>query len=112
MMMTDQMYSRERWAVEGFDGGIAIENPGGIQSLTHALGQGRVHPGRALRQLGRALGAFNFRAAGRLVRRQMGQRPAQAFIADDFGHAQNLRSDRIAAQARNMRITPLPVQDR
>jgi len=42
----------------------------------------------------------------------MRQSAAQAFIADDLVHAENLRCDFVAPQPRYMRITPLSIQNR
>jgi len=99
-------------AVQRLDGGADVENPGGTRGLAGALAQGRVHPGRTPRQLERAGSAFRFATTLGLVRRQMGRRAAQAFIADDFVHAQYLGGDFVAAQPGNVCITSLPVQDR
>lgn len=99
-------------AVQQFDGGVGIEYPGRAQGFAGALAQGCVHPGRALRQLCRAGGTFFFARAIGLVWRQMRQRAAQAFVADDLVHAEYLGGDTVAAQSGNVRVAPLPVQDR
>ncbi len=41
----------------------------------------------------------------------MRERAAQAFIADDFVHAEYLGGDFVAAQSGDVRIAPLAVQD-
>jgi hypothetical protein len=56
-----------------------------------------VHPGRTPRQLGGARGAFFVAAELGLVRGQVRQCAAQAFVADDLLHAENLWRDFVAA---------------
>jgi hypothetical protein len=84
-------------AVEQFDGGVDVENPGLTERFAAALRKRRVHPCRTLCQLRRP-GSTLFGAVRLgLVRRQMRQGAAQTFIADDLVHAENLRRDLVAA---------------
>jgi len=70
-----------------------------------------VHPGRAPGQLRLARSTLFFPTALG-PRRQMRQRPAQPFVADDPPHAQYLRRHGIPPQSRDMGITSLAIEDR
>ena len=98
-------------AIERFDGGVAVQNPRGMQRFLHALGQTCVHPGRAAGHLGGALGTFILWAAPGLVGRQRAQRPPQTLIAENPFHVEDRRGDGIAAQTRDVGITPLTVKN-
>jgi len=97
---------------QGLDGGVNVQNPRRIQGMPHAFQQRLIHPllGQLkLRFLFRSLCVTVFRR-GR--RRNVRQRATQAFVADDVVHSQNLWCNCVAAQAGNMRITPVPVKNR
>jgi hypothetical protein len=98
-------------AVQRLHGHIAIEDPVGTERLPGALGQRLVHPLRAAGQLGFTAQTLRLRIARARCGRQMRQGPAQALVADDLLHAQDLRCHRVTAQARHMSVTPLTVQD-
>ena len=98
-------------AVERFDGRIAVQNPRRAERLLHALGQTCVHPGCTAGQLGGTLGTFILRAAPERVGRQGAQRPPQALVAEYPVHIEDLRGDGIAAQTRDVGITPLTVKN-
>jgi hypothetical protein len=98
-------------SIEQLDRRVGIENPARGKRLARALCQRIAHPLRALGQLGFADRTALFRTTLER-RRQMRQTPAQAFVADDLGHAENLRRHRIASQSRDMGITSLAIEDR
>jgi hypothetical protein len=62
--------------------------------------------------LGFSLDTLFVRAPFFGARRQLLERPAQAFVADDLGHAQYLRRHFISAQSGDMSIAPLAIQNR
>ncbi|TLD43687.1 MAG: hypothetical protein FAZ92_04054 [Accumulibacter sp.] len=99
-------------AVEQLDTGVGVKNPGGVQGFARAFGQGCVHPGGALCQLSRAGRAVFVAAALGLLGSQMRQRAAQAFVADDLAHAEDLWRDGIATQPGHVCIAPLAIQYR
>lgn len=97
--------------VEQLDGGIDVEYPADRQGLAGALGQGPIHPGTGLGQLGFP-GRPLFLRAALERRRQVLERTPKTFVADDLAHAQYPRRDAVAAQSGDVRVAPLPVQNR
>ena len=81
-------------AVERLDRGIDIENPRLGEQRPDAIIEMRLQPLHAR-------GLIDLR-----------QRPPQRIFADHFAHAEQRRIDRIAAQCRDVCITPVPGQHR
>ena len=99
-------------AVEQFDRRVAVKYPLGVQGFVSAFFQCVIHPRSRLGQLGFAPDALFVRAAFISARRQMFQRTAQTFVADDPAHAQYLRRHRVPTQSGDVRIAPLAIKNR
>ena len=99
-------------AVEHFDGGVAIQYPRGAKGFPNAVLERVTHPGGAAGELGFALDSVRLRAGVCHAGRQMLERAAQTFVADDLRHAQKLRRDAITAQSGDVGIAALSIEDR
>ena len=75
--------------VEGLDGGVGVENPGGVEQRRDAVSQVRVQPRRA----------FRFRDALQGI--------AQGIFGDHFPHPQQAGIDSVAADRRHVGIAPV-----
>ena len=76
-------------AIQGLDGGVDVEDPGGVEQGRDAVAQVPIQPGHALR--------FRDRA----------QRPAQGVFGDDLVHAEQPRIDPVAADGGDVGIAPV-----
>ena len=81
-------------AVQWLDGGVGVENPGGVKQPSHTVGQVRIQPSRA----------FGFRDAF--------ERIAQRVFGDDLLHIEQTRIHPVAAYRSYMRVAFVTRQNR
>lgn len=98
-------------AVKHFDRGVTVQYPAGLAGLRNAVAQLRLHPLFYLQGQGLLGGAFFYAVFGLGCGRHCRQRPAQAVVTDDLGHAQHFGSDTVPTQRPDMGVAVLSSQN-